>query len=107
MCDAGSSAHGLLIPGPTPEPPKIGRLSGYHGDRHSWSHVVSDIERAIDQALIGQALEWRIVVATTKGWSINRFAEQAQMGDERVLKAFNSGCERMARWLGWEPDATE
>lgn len=108
MCDGGAASRGLLMPGPTPESPKAGaRQKGYVVDSHAWSHVVTDLEQAVDKALAGHSLEWRIVVATTKGWSINKFAERSNRGDETCLRAFNSACERMARWLGWVPEEAE
>lgn len=102
MADTGSSSRGLLIPGPTPESPKVGaRQPGYHGDSHSWSNVVADLERARAEALEGLSLEWYVVEAQMHGWSINKFAEKSGRGDETCLKAFNAACEKMAAWLGW------
>lgn len=105
MCDSGASARGLLIPGPTPESPKVGaRQPGHHSDSHTWSNIVADLERARAEALEPLSLEWYVVEAQMHGWSLNKFAERSGKGDETCWRAFNKATERMARWLGWRDE---
>jgi hypothetical protein len=103
MASGGAAARGLLIPGPTPESPKVGAHQSRYYRADTWTHIVADLERAINA--LSDKTEWRIVVAVAQqGWSVGTFAERSNIQKERAERAFDSACERMAAFLGWSED---
>lgn len=105
LADNPNTAIGLLIPGPTPETPRVGaRQKGFHGDPLAYANVLADVKSAAGQ-LTGFSMEWYAVQARMQGWSLGLLAARANWRRDDVQDACERATVRMAAILNGE--ATE
>lgn len=104
VADNGAAARGLLIPGPTPETPKVGaRQKGFAGDPMAGVSIIADIRLAW-KALGAETDEYRVVA-----WYLFLHSEDSiSVGSKKpagdVAAILDRACETMAAFLGWQPE---
>lgn len=99
------TARGLLEPGQTREVPKLAKQKGHHSDPMVFAVVHADLTRAWRALPAGLGLQ--TVWACTRGIRLGRYAAQIQRRRADVYAAFDTACEMMALFLGWEPPVEE
>lgn len=72
-----------------------------HADR------CADIEMAIVMTLKLWSIEWCAVDYVRRGHSLTQIAAALHVRTADLREAYDAGCDRMARYLGWVPEPNQ